>query len=60
MSKFILRSSRKERKSKKLKSKNSEWLIVCGGEKTEVNYIKGLFQYINRYCPIDYKMNPEI
>lgn len=56
---LILRGSRKERKSKNLKQRSGEWLIVCGGEKTEVNYIKSLINYVNRYNG-NYKINRSV
>lgn len=38
---------RRERKSKELETRAETWLIVCEGKKTEPNYFKALFNYIN-------------
>ena len=38
---------RRERKSKELETRTETWLIVCEGKKTEPNYFKALFDYIN-------------
>lgn len=38
---------RRERKSKELETRAETWLIVCEGKKTEPNYFKTLFDYIN-------------
>ena len=38
---------KRERKSKELETRAETWLIVCEGKKTEPNYFKALFDYIN-------------
>lgn len=38
---------RKQRISRELQTRAETWLIVCEGTKTEPNYFKALFDYIN-------------
>ncbi len=42
---------RKVRKSKEFEIRAETWLIVCEGTKTEPNYFKSLFDYINSISP---------
>lgn len=49
-SSLILQRNRVGRKHNPRKQRIGEWLIVCGGEKTEVNYVSGLIEYVNQHC----------
>lgn len=49
---------RQKRESKELKTRAETWLIVCEGKKTEPNYFKSLFEYVNSKS--DRKIKPEI
>ena len=41
------RSGRKKRTENIREPRNTKWLILCGGEKTEPNYLKGLIHHLN-------------
>jgi len=56
MTSIIERTGRKKRISRNLNTRTGEWLIVCGALETEINYIKGLIDEINKYSPNDKKI----
>lgn len=55
-SSLVLRRSRTGRNYQNRIQRSGEWLIVCGGEKTEVNYVSDLIKHVNQYCKFSQKI----